>query len=189
MGARRKTFVIRRADQLTALSSPARCRIVDSLSAHGPSSIREIAARIDRIPESLYYHVRALEKVDLVVLEERRKANRREEAVYRLVAPRLVVDRKQRSPAYKEALARSCDAFLRLAARDHRAAVERGSLALHGTRRNLAVRRCTARLSENDLGRLNRLIDQAFDLLEKRDRPQRDERYGLTVVLTPLCDD
>ena len=108
--------------------------------------------------------------------------------MYRLVAPRLMVDRKQRSSAYKDALARSCDAFMRLASRDHRAAVDRGSLALDGLRRNLMVRRRTARLSPTDLGRLNRLIDEAFDLLEKRDQPEGSERYGLTVVLTPLSE-
>ena len=186
MKARSKTYVIRRVEQLAALSSPARCRIAETLSAYGPSSVREIAARIDRVPESLYYHVRALEKVGLVVLDGRRKAGRRQEAVYRLVAPRLVADRKQRSIAYKDALARSCDAFMRLASRDHRAAIDRGFLALDGPRRNLSVRRRTARLSPTDLARLNRLIDRAFDLLEKRDQTDGGERCGLTVVLTPL---
>jgi DNA-binding transcriptional ArsR family regulator len=178
-------FVIRRAEQLVALASPVRCRIVDALSASGPSSVRQIAARLGRKPESLYYHIRALVDVGLVVSREKRRVGRRAEAVYQLVAPRLIIDPKQRTAAYADALAGTCAALLRLTARNYRAAIDRGDFVLDGARRNLMVRRCIARLDRAGLARLNRYLEGIGDLAEKREAGQT---IALTVVLTQLAD-
>ena len=75
MPRQRQTLVIRRAEQLASLSSPVRSRIVESLSVHGPSSVREIAERLGRLPESLYYHLRPLVEVGIVVLKEKQTNN------------------------------------------------------------------------------------------------------------------
>jgi DNA-binding transcriptional ArsR family regulator len=185
MAAQRKTFVMREARQLAALGSPVRCQIVDFLTAHGPSSVRELAARMGRVPESLYYHVRALADVGLVVVDAKRKVNRRTETVYRLIAPRLVIDRKQRSPAYLEALAGTCAALLRLTERNYRAALKRGGLTLEGPGRGLLVRRGTGSLTQRQLGQLNRLLDRAVDLFGTKRVTETDGNYALTIVLTP----
>ncbi|MBU0718963.1 MAG: hypothetical protein KJ749_11995, partial [Planctomycetes bacterium] len=124
--------------------------------------------------------------VGLVVQDSTRKVSRRTEAVYRLVAPRIVIDRKQRSPAYREALSRSGDAFLRLAARDHRAAVERGDVALDGPRRSLMVRRRNVRLDRHGLARLNQLLDDLYEFLEASQSSDECETYAVTTVLTRL---
>ncbi|MGB2986468.1 MAG: helix-turn-helix domain-containing protein [Phycisphaerae bacterium] len=187
MASRRKVFVMRRAEQLAALSGPIRWRIVEILSVHGPSSVRQLATRIHRKPESLYYHMRALVDVGLVVLDSTRKVTRRTEAVYRLMAPRLVVDRKQRSRPYKEALCRSCEAFLRLTARDHRSAVERGDFAMEGMLRNLMVRRHTARLTRDGLRQLNQLLDRVGNLLDEQDNEDLSNTYAVTIVLSQLA--
>ena len=188
MATPRKTFVIRRAEQLAALSSPVRCRIVESLSVHGPSSVREIASRVDRLPESLYYHVRALVDVGIVLQRGKRKVGRRSEAVYRLVAPRLVIDPKQRSRAYLEALTGTCAAVLRLAERNYRTSVDRGGFTLSGAKRSLLVRRCTARLDRAGLTELNQLLDRVADLLEEHEDSKSSDTYALTIVLTQLAD-
>ncbi len=186
MAQGRKTFVLRRPDQVAALASPVRCQIVDCLTVHGPSSVREVAARMSRTPESLYYHVKALVAAGLVLLQSTRKVNRRREAVYKVVAPRLIADRKKRSLAYKEALARTGEVFLRLAAREHRAAVECGDVPVEGPRRVLSLRRHSARLTPASLERLNRHLDHIFDLLDKCDDPKADGTFAVTVALSPV---
>lgn len=186
MAQRRKTFILRRPDQVTALASPVRCQIVDCLTVHGPSSVREVAQRMGRKPESLYYHVKALVAVGLVLLQSTRTVNRRREAVYKVVAPRLVADRKLRSRAYKKALARTGEAVLRLAAREHRAAVEHGNTPVEGPRRVLSLRRHSARLTPASLEKLNRRLDHIFDLLDKCDDPKADGTFAVTIALAPV---
>lgn len=163
-----------------------RWRIVEAFAVHGPGSVRELATRTGRKSESLYYHVRALLDVGLLVHESTRSTGRRCEAVYRLVALRLLADRKQRSSAFKEALCRSCEAFLRLTARDHRAAVDRGDFVFEGPSRNLAVRRHTASLSREGLRKLNRLLDRIAEVLDGHDDATTGDAYVVTLVLTRL---
>ena len=171
---------------MAALASPVRWQIADALATHGPSSIREIAARLGRSAAGLYYHVNALVEVGVVVLVGARPTERRAEAVYRLVAPRLVVDRQQRSSAYTEALLRTCGAMLRLTERNHRAAVQAGAFVLEGPQRTLAVRRLTGKLNRERLRRVNRLLDELAGLFGEPDA--KGEGCALTVVLTPLVD-
>ena len=186
MPKRRQTMVIRRADQLAALNSPVRARIVESLSAHGPSSVREIADRLGRLPESLYYHLRPLVNVGIVVFKEKRKVRRRAEAVYQLAARRLVIDPRQRSKEYIEALAGTCSAVLRLADRNYRAAIDRGGFALDGPRRSLMVRHYTLRLNRAGLSRLNRLLDGVAEMYDGQDGAEGDDPYSVTIVLSQL---
>jgi len=185
MTTRRKQFVLRDPAQVAVLASPVRCQLAECLSIHGPMSVREVAQRIERTPESLYYHVKALVDVGLVLLDSSSKVNRRREAVYRLVAPRLVRDGRQRSPAYKEALARTGEAFLRLAAREHRVAVVSGEVPAEGPRRSLSLRRHSARLDPAGLAKLNRLLDNVFDLLDQYDDPKSELPIAVTIAVAP----
>lgn len=186
MPRRRQTLVIRRAEQLAALGSPVRSRIVESLSVHGPSSVREIADRLGRLPESLYYHLRTLVEVGIVILKEKRIVRRRAEAVYQLAAHRLVIDPKQRSDEYMEALAGTCSAVLRLAERNYRAAVNQGGFALDGPQRSLMVRHYTLRLSRAGLAQLNRLLDRVAEMYDGQDGAKVGDPYFVTIVLSQL---
>ena len=182
----RKTFVLRRPAQLATLASAVRCRIVESLSVHGASSVAELAGRLDRVPESLYYHIALLRKVGLVKQSGRRRAKRRPEAIYELIAPRLVIDPKRRTPAYREALADSCAALMRLTDRNYRAALEQGNITLSGDHQNLSTRYCTARLNSPALAKLNRLLQQVVKHLDDHDDPEQPDTYAVTLVVTPV---
>lgn len=59
--------LIDRPAQLRALGSPARQEIVDALEAAGPSTMSELAGLVGRPADALYFHVRRLMKVGLVV--------------------------------------------------------------------------------------------------------------------------
>ncbi|HNQ21536.1 MAG TPA: helix-turn-helix domain-containing protein [Phycisphaerae bacterium] len=177
-----KAFVLRRPEQVAALGSPVRARIVDVLSSRGPSSVEELATAMGRQPESLYYHVHTLRSVGLLVEHSRRKCRRRMETVYALVAPRLLLDREQRSPAYLKAVADSCAALLRSSARDHRKAL----LGSDGFRDDLWLRRYAAVLDRRGLRRLQRLLRPIDALMHAPPARRRGETYTLTCILAPL---
>jgi len=77
-----REYLIRRKDQLHALTSPERRRVLEGLEALGRATVKQLAEHLGRLPESLYYHVRKLGEVDLVVEAERRGSGRRTEVVY-----------------------------------------------------------------------------------------------------------
>lgn len=181
-----RTFVIDRPRQIAVLAAPLRGRIVDDLAGNGPSSVNEIAERLGQRPEGLYYHVRALVRVGLLVIASRRRSGRRWEAIYRLVAPRLKIDRRQRSKAFIKACADLCAATLRAAARDYRSALEDGSSAAEGPSPNLVIRRHVAHLDAPGLRRLNKHLAAIADLFEEAGRFGTGELIGLTVVITPI---
>jgi predicted transcriptional regulator len=189
MARRSRRYVIRRADQLAALGSPVRWAIAESLSVHGPSSVGELAERLGRAPESLYYHIRALSRVGLVLLDHKRKAARRSEAVYRLVAPRLVVESKQRSAKYAEALADTCATLLRQTERSYRAAAARSGLKVAGAARNVMVRRVTMRLNRKGLLAVNRALADLMVVLDKYKDAKPGDPHAITLVFTPLVGD
>jgi DNA-binding transcriptional ArsR family regulator len=181
-----KTLVLRRPAQVNALASPMRARIVDALAGGAPSSIRELAEAFGVRPESLYYHIRTLQKHGLVVERSKRKHKRRHEAVYALTAPRLKLDRTQRSPRYLDAVVRTCELMLRATARDYRAALRTaGNLAAHAPGA-LSVRRLVAGLDREGLNHLSQLLRQ-IDALFDRYPPRRcGQVQSLTIVLVPL---
>lgn len=64
---RTKPFLLTDPSMVKALASPARQEIVDALQAAGARTIAELAALLARPADSLYFHVRSLVKVGLVV--------------------------------------------------------------------------------------------------------------------------
>src|SRR5690349_18270302 len=82
----RRHAVVSRLDQLSALASPARLEVIDTLTRLGAVSLAELAAALGRPADGLYYHVRALEKVGLVAAAGTRVVAGRRERLVRAVA-------------------------------------------------------------------------------------------------------
>ena len=93
----RHTYRISRPEQIAALASPARVEILDILASLGVSSVAAIAAALGRPADALYYHLRFLVRVGLVRQVGKGRGRRREQALYKTVAPRLSVARPRRS--------------------------------------------------------------------------------------------
>src|SRR5262245_53730502 len=92
--ARQRRFVpIDRPAQLQALASPVGQELLDGLDAAGPCAISDLAARLGRAPDSLYFHVRELVRVGLVVETERRQVGRHAFVVYDAADRPLRIDR------------------------------------------------------------------------------------------------
>ena len=60
-------MLVARPEQLAAITSPARVELLELIGVWGPCAIADVARRMGRAPDSLYYHVRKL--VDVGLLE------------------------------------------------------------------------------------------------------------------------
>ena len=162
-----------------------RARIVEALAVGVPRSVRELAETLGVRPESLYYHIHALRKHGLVVEHSRRRHKRRYEAVYALAAPRLKLDRTQRSRRYVDSVIRACELMLRATSRDYRAALyDAGDLATYPPEM-LSVRRLVAALDREGLRRLNQLMREIGGLFGHYQAHPGDQVQALTMVLVP----
>src|SRR5690348_12664421 len=89
MSNRQNNYSIRSKQQMRALAAPTRQEIVDALPRLGRVSVAELANALGRPADSLYYHLRVLKHVGLVIDAGRRTINGRPEALFRAVAPQM----------------------------------------------------------------------------------------------------
>ncbi len=178
----RKTVRLTKPHELGALVSPIRVEILELLQALGPSAIADLATKLERTPQSLYYHVHALSRAEVVVERERRKVGRREEVIYALAAERFEVAHRPSSPAARRALERSASALLR---RAERALTKSMRDPDDGTRAICGARR--VRLDADGVRRVHAAIERLDRLLAREHRRGVGRSHLWTFVLTPLA--
>ena len=184
MKSRDRIHVIESPQQLRALASAARQEIVDVLSRLGTVSVAELAATLGRPADALYYHLRVLVRVGLVVEVVKERAAGRQEARYRTVAPELHLRYSAADRAKVRDTSAIVASMLRLGTRDFRRSLERGQVRLSGADRELWALRATGWLEERDIQSVNTKIQDLRDAVWK---PKNSGRlYGITILLTPL---
>jgi DNA-binding transcriptional ArsR family regulator len=171
--------------RMAALASPLRIELIGALRTHGPTSIRELAAQLDRPADGLYHHVRTLLKAGIVIERGQRRVGRRMEAVYELAADRVTGRLDPASAQSKAAAVRAGTAAVRLAAREFKAAIETDAMTLTQGLPNLRASRQRTWLTDEGLVRLHRLFGQIERLLTKENNQKRGRPHALTIVLAP----
>ena len=179
--SKKKTRKMRRLDELRALRSPLRQDIVLVLESVGPSSVAEIAERLGRSTHSLYYHVRQLERAGLVRTHEVRSTGRRDETVYALVSKGLVIDQRQRSQPFLEALGEMYSAALRRAERGLMRTLEEDLLRPPEEPRRSGVVTVNARLTPRGQKLLKQRLLELAETIEAEDDP-RGEATIVTIA-------
>lgn len=170
---------------MEALVSAVRQEIVDTLAAAGPRSAAELARLMGRPADALYYHLRRLVAVGLVVPRGERRRGRRAEAVYDLVGYPLRLDYPRGPDPRTDPTARLVAAMLRTAERDFRRGLQSRRAVLDGPARTLWATRRHAWLGPADVRRVNQVLSQLLQRLERSRRPDRGELCTLTFVLAP----
>ncbi len=183
---RRRTYLIRRPEQIEALVSPLRQLIVDTLEYHGPCTIAALGHELGRPADSLYYHVRKLLHVGLLVERGHRKSGLKDESVYDVPANRMELRYLPGDHGIAARVLKAAKATARLAERDFRAGLGSGRAVTSGGRRNLWSARRMGWLSNADLEEVNRLLWRLDVLLEKPRSPRRNRLCALTWILAPL---
>jgi hypothetical protein len=176
--------------QIRALSSSIRQDILDAVAAIGPCSVAELAAALGKPADGLYYHVRRLLDVRLL-MEVPADANGRTEL-------RLDVAHRSQSLAYrpasranKAAVLGVVGSMLRSAERTFRRGFRPDVAVVEGPQRNLWAGRARGSLSASELAAVNALLDRLITLMRsgRRDRggaASTDRSpYELTFVLAP----
>lgn len=172
--------------QLNELRSPVRQLIVDAFKmVRDPCSIKEIAERINRAPDSLYYHFRALQKVGLIVDAGTRPEDGKDVALYQAISKNPKIKYDFKIPGFGKLIRRIFDAAMRLTMRDFQQAVDLPNVRGESLTRNLYMCRMEAWLSKKDLSEINRRIDEIVEIMHKNSHPKRSERCAVFVALTP----
>ena len=182
---RARPYLIKRRDQVAALESAVRQEIVDTIQAAGPRSAAEVSALMGRPADALYYHIKRLAKVGILVPRSTRRTGRRDEVVYDLVGHPLVLDYPVDAERGHHPLSRLVRAMLRTAERDFQAAVGTREAVPDGELRNLWAGRRHAWLSRRDLDRVNGLLDQLVEIMTRSRDPAGGQLCTLTLVLAP----
>lgn len=183
-----RPFDIRDLDQLVALASPVRQQIVDVVCGLGRCSIAEIAAALGRPADGLYYHVRALLDVGLLVEAGERETQRRAETLYDVPTRgimRLVYEPEDEANA--QAIKKIVAAMLRMTERDFVAGFDEAA-RVSGPERNLNASRQTAWLGRDARQEVNRLLARLQEIFSTASVPSEEdgELQSLTFVMAPL---
>lgn len=181
----RPLHAVRETRQVEALASGARQELVDALQSLGPCSIAELGAHLGRASDSLYYHVRLLERAGLMVARGSRRVGSRDEVLYD-VPGRLALDVEPRSPGERRTLLRLVASAVRLAQRELAAALECGAARYRrGPARNAWGARTKGWLTRAELAQVRAHLEAANALVQGG-RPRRGAQLcSLTFVLTP----
>jgi hypothetical protein len=177
--------VIRARGQVAALESAVRQEVIDVIQAAGPCSAAEVATLMGRPADALYYHIRKLQAVGLLVTVENRRANGRDQAVYDLVGHPLVLHFPAGRAADEHPLHGVVRAMARTGERDVRSALGTREARQDSPTRNLWAGRRHAWLTPADLRRVNALIDELVATMTKARDPARGELCTLTLLLAP----
>ncbi|MBS1716373.1 MAG: helix-turn-helix transcriptional regulator [Armatimonadetes bacterium] len=155
------------SEQLAVLASPTRSEVYVRLRALGQGSAREVGEALGRSPESVHYHLMALEKVGLIHAVMRRPTARKPETVFAPTAKRVILPDPRTSTEVARLNRKTVLAGMRGAMRGYAAASERGETdpSLFGL---IAVQRLNMRLSPDDFKELNRRLKELSEWANER---------------------
>jgi DNA-binding transcriptional ArsR family regulator len=164
---------------LRAVADPLRRRILELLER--PRTVKELAGLLDRPADRLYYHLRQLERHDLVrVLDERASERQFQTARSITIDPSLAVPAATVETLVASVLDRVRDEFAAAGRRTRDDEVKRSMLAMRHVRLTEAERE---ELSE-------RLGAMAAEFEQREDDPGEERAtYGVVAGLWPVVED
>lgn len=178
------------ARQIRALVSPIRQDILDAVTAIGPCSVAELAAALGKPADGLYYHIKRLLGVRLL-MEVRSDESGRGELRLDVAHKSFYLDYKPANRTNKTAVLRVIGAMMRSAERAFRRGFRPDIAVVKGPRRNLWAGRARGFLSERELAEVNVVLDELITLMRsgRRDREDSGSKdralYEVTFVLAP----
>ncbi|MCE7973989.1 MAG: ArsR family transcriptional regulator [Leptolyngbya sp. PLA1] len=124
----RHEYLVTSGEQRRALASPVRQEVVDTLHAAGPSTMARLAGLLGRPADGLYFHVKVLLRVGLVVEAGTSGSGRSLAAVYDVPGRPLRLAYGS-TRAERAEIARIIRAAIRLSQREYERACARGERA------------------------------------------------------------
>jgi hypothetical protein len=134
----------------------------------------------------LYYHLRALLRVGLVVEDGHRVVRRRRETLYASPAPRMRFLRALQDPRNAPTFVRIAAAMTRQMHRDFRGGIRCPAAVTGGAGRNLGLFRLVGSPDARTLRAINRRLDEIAELFW-RSAGARGEVVSLAWILAPAA--
>jgi hypothetical protein len=175
-------YWIKEANQIRALESPMRQEIVDAVAALGPCSIVELADHLGRAADSLYFHVKKLVQVKLLLEQEKRKSGRHVWTIYALPGRQV---RMVYRPALLGSIQRVVAGAMRLSLREFQQSVAQKGGEFAGPKRNIWGGRMKGWLTESDLQEVNQMLERILHLLSRHGPGPERRVHTLGWVLAP----
>ena len=182
-----KPYYVTEIKQLVALARPEREDIIDAVAVLGPCTVPEMARFLGRSRHALYYHVRALRAVGLLIESEVRREGVKTTSQYDLPGRPVITK-------YNLGTARSRAAVMRLGRIRYRTG-ERGfqracrsrDVVVEGPQRNLWVAHWKGWLTEEELAEANRLLLELVDVFRHgADADGNRKPHELTFGIAPV---
>ena len=184
-----KPFYVTKVAQIRAIASAIRQDIVDATAVIGPCAISSLAAFLGRRPDSLYYHVSALQRVGLLTVAGETTTDRgRRVPLYDVPGRPVLLRYDPGNPRNRDAVARFATTTLRSANRAFARALSQGGVTVEGELRDLWTARWKGWLTREDLAEVNALLARLIGLL-RRGAGHADPEATLcelTFVLAPV---
>lgn len=169
------------------LIAPVRAEIMESLRMLGPCSIADVARQLDRPADALYRHFEKIVATGVVVARGTRRAGRRTERVYDIVADDIgarfgKADRAAANDAYLT----TAKTILSITGRTFRDAAAAGELVGLGLDKACTMRAFFEHvwLTPADFEELNGIFRQLNTFLNSKKTRGADTRLQLVSVLT-----
>ena len=179
-------YLIEKPAQLELIASPVRQDILDHLEAMGPSSVSELSRAVGLAADALYYHIKKLTKVGLVVEHGTRPSDRRDETVFALPSSRIRLRYDTADPEQARSVKRIANAMLRSSARDFEAGLKSAEAIAEGEGRNLWPARVKGWLSESQLREVNTLLVRLHDVFHAAEPDDDRTLCSLTWCMAPV---
>jgi hypothetical protein len=185
-------YLVSTAKQLRVLASLGREEIIDAVGLLGPCTVSALGSFLGRSRHALYYHVRALLDVGLLIEAESgsgTSASGSERAArYDLPGRPLVVRYDLGTPRTRRAVVALARSRLRSAARGFERGCDPALAVTDGPRRNLWVAHWKGWLSEAELEEANALLSRLVTLFRYEAADSRAGRrpHELTFAVAPI---
>lgn len=169
------------SEQIKCLNSGPRYEVFSALRLLEEASARDLAELTGRDAKSLYYHLRALEKAELVRQIEIRPTGRTKERVY---APtvRHVELNFELSDSHR---ADYLDKLMRLSMREARRSFDL-PLTPEQRKQSTHLYRTLVRLSPKDLATFESMLTAAVDFAQQASNKDEGQRVSAIILVAPV---
>ena len=149
--------IVLNEEQLACLASPVRNRVHGTLRELGEASGRQIGEAIGKSPETVHYHLKALERAGLIEESARRPAPKKPESTYRPASLRLTLPSADADPKIRQLMTKAVSAGMRQFVKGYeKSAASEGSPA-----RLFNVLRANIQLRSEHMDRFMEMIEEA----------------------------
>ncbi|HUP89662.1 MAG TPA: helix-turn-helix domain-containing protein [Longimicrobiales bacterium] len=184
-----RPFYVSNMKQVVALATPGREDIIDAVAVLGPCTVPDIAKFVGRSRNALYYHVRALRDVGLLLESDVQREGVKTTSVYDLPGRPLIVKYSLDTARSRRAVIKLAQSRFKSGQRGFIRAVKPDAVT-EGPHRNLWVAHWKGWLTEEDLVEANRLLIELVDVFRhgadaKGDRTPHELTFAIAPVTPP----